>query len=86
MPNAGKASFTKPHRPSSAHGHAWPEGSITVRISLSPEGEPQVPLPLAWVLAVAKDFGIRPEELELEIVELTPSHLRLRPVRPRSLR
>ena len=82
MPNAGKASFTKAHRPS----HSWPKGSITVRITLSPEGEPMVPLPLAWVLAVARDFGIRPEDLELEIVELTASHLRLRPVRPRSLR
>ena len=84
MPDVGKGSFTKAHRSSSAHGHSWPKGSITVRITLSPEGEPQVPLPLAWVLAVARDFGIRPEDLELEIVELTASHLRLRPVRPRS--
>jgi len=57
---------------------------MTVRISLSPEREPMVPLPWAWVQAVAKDFGIRPEDLELEIVELTASHLRLRPVRPRN--
>ena len=78
MLNAGKSSFTR------ARGHSWPKGSMTVRITLSPEGEPQVPLPLAWVLAVAKDFGIRPEDLELEIVELTATQLRLRPVRPRS--
>jgi len=57
---------------------------MTVRITLSPEGEPMVPLPLAWVLAVARDFGIRPEDLELEIVELTATQLKLRPVRPRS--
>ena len=78
MLNAGKSSFTR------ARGHSWPKGSMTVRVILSPEGEPQVPLPLAWVLAVAKDFGIRPEDLELEIVELTATQLRLRPVRPRS--
>jgi len=57
---------------------------MTVRIILSPEGEPMVPLPSAWVLAVARDFGIRPEDLELEIVELTATQLKLRPVRPRN--